>query len=74
MKSPSPCKSFLSKESNLTGYIAWDVDARVVDIESQFKEFKDMVNSTFIERKGQDDALELAKSRGKAFQAVRNCD
>lgn len=34
-------------------------------MESQFKELKDMVNSTLSERKGQDSALELAKTRGK---------
>ncbi|RSL66025.1 hypothetical protein CEP53_003480 [Fusarium sp. AF-6] len=44
---------------------AWDVDGRVVDMESQFKELKEMVNTTLSERKGQDDALELAKTRSK---------
>lgn len=70
MKSPSPCKSFLNKETNLTAYIAWDVDGRVVDMESQFKELKEMVNSTLSERKGQDDALELAKTRGTGIQLI----
>jgi hypothetical protein len=64
-KPSSPSKSFLSKDSNLTSYVAWDVDGRVVDMESQFKELKEMVNTTLSERKGQDDALELAKKRGR---------
>lgn len=34
-------------------------------MESQFKELKEMVNTTLSERKGQDDALELAKKRGR---------
>lgn len=34
-------------------------------MESQFKELKDMVNTTLNERKGQDNALELAKTRGE---------
>jgi kinesin family protein C1 len=34
-------------------------------MESQFKELKEMVNTTLSERKGQDDALELAKTRGE---------
>lgn len=70
IKTPSPTKSFLNKDSNLHSFIAWDVDGRVVDMESQFKELKDMVNTTLSERKGHDDALELAKTRGK-FRGFR---
>ncbi|WAO94828.1 Kinesin-like protein [Fusarium falciforme] len=50
---------------------AWDVDGRVVDMESQFKELKEMVNTTLSERKGQDDALELAKTRVKELENDR---
>ncbi|EFY92052.1 kinesin related protein 1 [Metarhizium acridum CQMa 102] len=42
---------------------AWDVDGRVDSMESQFRELKDMVNTTLVERKGHEDALELAKTR-----------
>ncbi|KAF4344360.1 kinesin family member C1 [Fusarium beomiforme] len=50
---------------------AWDVDDRVVDMESQFKELKEMVNTTLNERKGQEDALELAKKRVKELEGDR---
>ncbi|KAF4945751.1 hypothetical protein FGADI_11683 [Fusarium gaditjirri] len=50
---------------------AWDVDGRVVDMESQFKELKEMVNTTLNERKGQDDALELAKKRVQELEGDR---
>ncbi|KAM0429672.1 hypothetical protein ACHAPT_006278 [Fusarium lateritium] len=50
---------------------AWDVDGRVVDMESQFKELKEMVNTTLSERKGHDDALELAKTRVKELENDR---
>ncbi|KAF4981882.1 hypothetical protein FZEAL_2402 [Fusarium zealandicum] len=50
---------------------AWDVDGRVVDMESQFKELKEMVNTTLSERKGQDNALELAKTRVKELENDR---
>ena len=40
-------------------------------MESQFKELKDMVNSTLTERKGQDSALELAKTRGELRECRR---
>ncbi|VTT56669.1 unnamed protein product [Fusarium fujikuroi] len=49
----------------------WDVDGRVVDMESQFKELKEMVNTTLSERKGQDDALELAKKRVQELEGDR---
>lgn len=62
-KSPSPRK-FLTKGSNVTGYTAWDVDGRVDTIESQFKELKDIVNTTINQKKGDEDALEMAKTRG----------
>ncbi|OAA54431.1 kinase-like protein KLPA [Cordyceps fumosorosea ARSEF 2679] len=41
----------------------WDVDGRVGDMESRFEELKDMVNITLTQKKGHDDALELAKTR-----------
>lgn len=66
-KSPvkSPMRnSYLTKDSNLTGFVAFDVDGRVGDIESQFKELKAMVDTTLLDRKGMDDALDLAKKRG----------
>ncbi|SCO18647.1 probable kinesin-related protein KLPA [Fusarium fujikuroi] len=71
VKNTSPSKSFLNKDSNLTSYVAWDVDGRVVDMESQFKELKEMVNTTLSERKGQDDALELAKKRVQELEGDR---
>lgn len=33
-------------------------------MESQFKELKEMVNSTLTERKGQEQAMDLVKTRG----------
>lgn len=71
MKSPTPSK-FLTKTSNLTDFTVWDVDGRVGDMESQFKELKDMVNSSLSERKDQENALEMAKTRGKYLILTRN--
>ncbi|KAH7152766.1 P-loop containing nucleoside triphosphate hydrolase protein [Dactylonectria macrodidyma] len=50
---------------------AWDVDGRVGDMESQFKELRDMVNTTLVEKKGHDDALELARTRVKELEHDR---
>ena len=35
-------------------------------MESQFKELKDMVNSSLSERKDQENALEMVKTRGES--------
>ncbi|TWU77635.1 kinesin-like nuclear fusion protein [Metarhizium rileyi] len=50
---------------------AWDVDGRVDSMESQFKELKDMVHTTLVERKGHDDALELARTRVSELEEYR---
>ncbi|KAH8685242.1 kinesin related protein 1 [Ilyonectria robusta] len=50
---------------------AWDVDGRVGDMESQFKELKEMVNTTLGERKSHEDALGLAKTRVKELENDR---
>lgn len=64
--SRSPTKQmFLTKESRLTNFAAWDVDERLQDLDTQFRQMKDVMNSTLTERKGLDEALELAKTRGK---------
>jgi kinesin family protein C1 len=64
-KSPSK-QCFLTKEtSTLTNFTAWDVDERLHEVEAQFRAMKDVMNSTITDRKGLDEALELAKTRGK---------
>ncbi|KAI8713470.1 Kinesin-like protein [Fusarium sp. LHS14.1] len=69
---PKTAHGLREEERDYTGPSnAWDVDGRVVDMESQFKELKEMVNTTLSERKGQDDALELAKTRVKELEKDR---
>ncbi|CEJ92929.1 Putative Kinesin protein 1 [[Torrubiella] hemipterigena] len=50
---------------------AFDVEGRVGDMESSFKELKDIVNSTLIQKKGHDDALEMAKTRVSELEGDR---
>lgn len=69
-KSPSKCSPskkpcFLRKESTLTDFTAWDVDDRLHEVEAQFRALKDVMNSSLTDRKSQDEALELAKTRSK---------
>lgn len=56
---------FLRKESTLTDFTAWDVDDRLHEVEAQFRALKDVMNSSLTDRKSQDEALELAKTRSK---------
>jgi len=64
-QSPSKKLHFLRKESTLTDFTAWDVDDRLHEVEAQFRALKDVMNSSLTDRKSQDEALELAKTRSK---------
>ena len=65
-KSSSPVKlSFLNKESNLKSFTAWDVDERLLSVENQFKVMKEAMNVSLTDRKTLEDAVDLAKTRGK---------
>ncbi len=64
-KSCSPCKQpFLTKESSLTGFTAWDVGERLHGIESQFMVMKEAVTLSLTDRKALEEAVDMAKTRG----------
>ncbi|KAG6010361.1 hypothetical protein E4U21_006925 [Claviceps maximensis] len=50
---------------------AWDVDGRVSNVDAHFKELKDIVSSSLAAQKGQEDAMELAKSRVAELEECR---
>ncbi|KAL7784611.1 P-loop containing nucleoside triphosphate hydrolase protein [Trichoderma ceciliae] len=60
------------EDRDATDQNAFDVDGRVGDIESQFKELKAMVDTTLLDRKGMDDALELAKKRVSELESDKS--
>lgn len=69
-KSYSPAKpQFLTKESTLTGFTAWDVDERLHTVESQFSVLKEVMNSSLTNKKALEEAMDLAKTRGKGASA-----
>ncbi|KYK57143.1 putative kinesin-related protein KLPA [Drechmeria coniospora] len=45
---------------------SWDVDGRVDVVESQIKKLKDMVESTVMQRRDEEDAFQSVKSRSKS--------
>lgn len=63
-KSPSKV-SFLTKDSNLTAFTAWDMDGRLVEMEAQFKAMKDVMNVSLTDKKAMEDVIEMAKTRGR---------
>lgn len=68
LKSSSPTKrTFLTKESNIRGFAAWDVDERLHEVEAQFKAMKEVMNGSLGDRKALEEVIDLAKTRGKAI-------
>jgi hypothetical protein len=72
----SPARTpFLTKDSNLRGFTAWDVDGRIQFIEQNFEQLKGMVNHATNDRQALVETLELYKSRGEsrpyACEAIR---
>lgn len=64
-KSPSKVRPFLTKDSNLRTFTAWDVDERLIEVEAQFKTMKEVMNVSLSDKKAMEEVIELAKSRGK---------
>lgn len=62
---PSPTKSsYLTKESNLTGFIAWDVDERLGTFESEFAAMKDMINTSISGQKSLEEDVAAVRQKG----------
>jgi len=57
--------SFLTKDSNITGFIAWDVEGRVENMEAMYEQLKDKFNGTDKERNTFEEAINLYKARSK---------
>lgn len=55
---PSTTKTqFLTKESNIPAFIAWDVRGRLEDMEAMYCELKDTLTGTSMERNGLEEAV-----------------
>lgn len=63
---PSPQKTpYLTKDSNIPGFIAWDVRGRLEDMEAMYSELKDTLTGTSLERNGLEEAVSVYKARSK---------
>lgn len=55
---------FLTKDSNTRAFTAWDMDTRLVGIEAQFKQMKDVMNLSLKDKTHVEEVIEMAKARG----------
>ncbi|RDW65408.1 hypothetical protein BP5796_10100 [Coleophoma crateriformis] len=62
---------FLTKDSNITSFTAWDVRDRLESIESMYTDLKNNLNSTSLERSGLEEAVALYKARIAELETVR---
>ncbi|KAG8161293.1 hypothetical protein KVR01_009557 [Diaporthe batatas] len=71
--SKTPSKpSFLTKDSNLTAFTAWDMDGRLVEMEAQFKAMKEVMNVSLTDKKGMENIIEMAKTRASELERERD--
>jgi len=62
----SPIKTqFLSKDSNITGFSAWDVDARLGSIESMYADLQETIKSTTTDRSEMEKEVGIYKLKSK---------
>lgn len=71
-KSPSKIRQFLTKDSNMRAFTAWDVDERLFEVEAQFKAMKEVVNGSLSDKKAMEEVIEMAKTRGMYMSRTRD--
>jgi kinesin family member C1 len=64
---PSPQKTpYLTKDSNIPAFTAWDVHGRLEDMEAMYSELKETLNGTSLERNGLEEAVAVYKARSRS--------
>ncbi|KAH8589285.1 P-loop containing nucleoside triphosphate hydrolase protein [Bisporella sp. PMI_857] len=71
-KSPSKKNQFLSKDSNVTSFTAWDVDSRLGNVEAMFADLQQKVNSSGQERAGLEEAVGIYKLKIAQLEAIES--
>ncbi|ROW15921.1 hypothetical protein VPNG_02513 [Cytospora leucostoma] len=51
---------------------SWDVDERLVDMESEFKALKEVMNGSLTDKKAMEEVIEMAKTRANDLERERN--
>ncbi|KAL2877599.1 kinesin-like nuclear fusion protein [Colletotrichum sp. CLE4] len=72
-RSPSPSRPhFLTKDSNLTQFVGWDVEGRVAELDSQFKQVKESMTVMLSDKELMDERVEMYKKRISELEAERD--
>lgn len=65
-----PKSNFLTKNSNITGYTAWDVRGRIEDMETMYERLMAQFSGTNVERERLEEAVGIYKSRSKPLAFI----
>jgi hypothetical protein len=69
---PKKCRPrFVNRFTNDHAWEAWDIDDRLVSLNSQFQEMKKMIDGSILDRKGIDEALTSQKEKGECGRQSR---
>ncbi|OHE92808.1 kinesin motor domain-containing protein, partial [Colletotrichum orchidophilum] len=72
-RSPSPSRlHFLTKDSNLTQFVGWDVEGRVAELDSQFKQVKESMTVMLSDKELMDERVDMYKKRISELEAERD--
>lgn len=69
-KSRPPKSNFLTKNSNITGYTAWDVRGRIEDMETMYEKLMAQFSGTNVERERLEEAIGIYKSRSERLSFI----
>jgi kinesin family protein C1 len=70
-KSSTTKTQFLTKDSNIPAFVAWDVRGRLEDMEAMYFELKDTLTGTSMERNGLEEAVAKFKAKCMLSQSRR---
>lgn len=74
LASPSPNKpSFLTKQSNVHNFVAFDVDERLGTFESEVRAMKEMISNSINGQKSSESELAAEKQKGRSQNAPTAC-
>lgn len=64
-KTAPKLQPFLTKDSNTRTFTAWDMDVRLIEVEAQFKQMKEVMNISLKDKTHMEEVIEMAKARGR---------
>ncbi|RDL34375.1 putative carboxy-terminal kinesin 2 [Venustampulla echinocandica] len=65
-------KQFLTKDSNVTGFLGFDIDNRLEKMEAMYSDLIDKVNLSSLERNGLEEAVTVFKARTADLENIHS--